>query len=159
MDTKETIKTLSDLCQLDIDAVYAYEQAIERIDHSEIRSNLESFKADHERHMNDLSQAIRDLGADPPERKRDFKGFLLEGFTALRGITGTEGALKAMRSNEKLTNRNYEDALSKDLPADVRELVRRNREDERRHLTYIERALEERIWEQRGAEPSPPAGP
>jgi uncharacterized protein (TIGR02284 family) len=157
METKETIKTLSDLCQLDIDAVHAYDQAIERIDHSEIRSNLEAFKADHERHINELSQAIRDLGAEPPERKRDVMGFILEGFTALRGITGTEGALKAMRSNEKLTNRNYENALHEDLPPGVREMVRRNREDERRHLTYIEQCLDARIWEQRGAEPSPPA--
>jgi uncharacterized protein (TIGR02284 family) len=159
MDIKETIDRLTKLTQLDIDAVQAYEQAIERVDATDIRMNLGSFKADHERHISELSQAIRELGGEPPERSPDVKGVLLEGFTALRSVTGIEGALKAMRTNEKLTNKSYEDALKMDLAPAVQELVRRNREDERRHLEYIEHALDNRIWEpQRGAEPTPPAG-
>jgi hypothetical protein len=62
METKDTIKVLSDLCQLDVYAVHAYQQAIERIDHTEIQSNLESFKGDHERHIDELSKAILKLG-------------------------------------------------------------------------------------------------
>jgi demethoxyubiquinone hydroxylase (CLK1/Coq7/Cat5 family) len=82
------------------------------------------------------------------------KGYLIEGFTALRSMTGTEGALKAMRTNEKITNKNYDKALSQDLPADVAAIVRRNRDDERRHLEYIETALSNRVWET-AAHPSP----
>ena len=52
------------------------------------------------------------LGGNPPKRSVDLKGLLLEGFTALRSVTGTEGALKAMQSNEKTTNKKYQEALA-----------------------------------------------
>jgi uncharacterized protein (TIGR02284 family) len=147
MATNQIIEVLNDLIQLDIDAVNAYEQAIKRIDVPQVGADLEQFKADHERHIDDLSEAVRELGGEPPDRSPDLKGFLLEGFTALRSVTGTEGALKAMRTNEKATNARYDDALREELPADIEALVRQNREDERRHLEYIERALDNRVWE------------
>jgi rubrerythrin len=66
---------------------------------------------------------------------------------------GTESALKAMRSNEKLTNRTYDNALDLEMPADVRAVVSGNRDDERRHLEFIERCLEQRLWETGGTQP------
>lgn len=145
-DMKKLCTQLSELCQLDIDAVGAYEQAIEKIDIEEIREKISGFKADHERHVMDLSEAIRRFGEAPPERKPDIKGFFIKGFTALRSITGTEGALKAMRGNEKLTNKTYEDALQWDMPEDIRSLIEKNYADERRHLLYIESALQAGHW-------------
>ena len=62
---------------------------------------------------------------------------------------GTEGALKAMRGNEKVTNAIYDRALGWDLPPEVRTVIERNRDDERRHLSYIEGALNQRIWEKK----------
>ncbi len=147
MDTKTIAKNLSSLAQLDIDAVHAYGQAMKNIDVAMVRNQLSRFQADHERHITDLSECIRRLGEEPPEYARDFKGFLLEGFTAIRSATGTEGALKAMKSNEEKTNKDYNAALSWDLPADVRAIVQRNYEDERRHLAYVEEALSERVWD------------
>ena len=150
MANDDTIKRLKKLCQLDIDAARAYQQAIEKIDFAEIREQLIAFRADHERHIANLSEAVQRLGGEAPKRSPDVKGYLLEGFTALRSITGTEGALKAMRSNEKLTNKTYDDVLGEPgLMEDVRALVERNRDDERRHLAYIEGALEARAWEVR----------
>ena len=142
MAKDKQIHVLSDLMKLDVDAVHAYEQAIDRIDVRAIRDALEEFKGDHDRHVDELSRAIRDLGGEPPERTPDIKGFLIEGFTAIRSATGTEGAMKAMRSNEKMTNKKYDKALDEELAPDVRSLVERNRDDERRHLAYIERVLE-----------------
>lgn len=149
MDTKQVNKKLSKLMQLDVDAVRAYDQAIQNIDVATVRDNLSTFKSDHERHIEDLSAAIRRNGGTPPERKPDVKGFFIEGFTSIRSKSGTEGALKAMQGNEKLTNKTYQDALDSDLPADMRAIVKRNREDERRHLEYIEKALRDRVWEHR----------
>ena len=57
-------------------------------------------------------------------------------------MTGTSGALRAMRMNEKLTNRSYERALEAKLSGTAREVVIRNREDERRHLSAIELHIE-----------------
>jgi uncharacterized protein (TIGR02284 family) len=142
MKTDEIIEKLNDLIQLDFDAVKAYDQAIEKIDILVVRTQLESFRADHERHILNLSEKVRSLGGTPQEAGRDLKGLLLEGLTALRSVTGNEGALKAMRTNEKLTNKNYDEALELDLPVDVRQIVMQNRDDERLHLEYIERAIE-----------------
>lgn len=147
---KELCNKLEKLVQLDIDAIHAYDQAIEKTDVESIRNQLTDFKRDHERHVSDLSEVIRSNGGEAPVFSRDFKGFIIEGFTALRSATGTEGALKAMQGNEKLTNSRYDDALSWDVPQDVKDILLRNREDERRHIEYIERCLDQKLWEQPG---------
>ncbi len=144
---ENAIETLKSLMQLDIDAVHAYTQAIENIEHRAVREQLTAFRGDHERHVTDLSQCIRRLGGDPPERQRDFKGFLIQGFTAIRSLTGTEGALKAMKSNEQTTNKHYREALAVQFPPDVRSVIERNYEDEKRHLAYVDDALADRVWE------------
>jgi rubrerythrin len=147
MDNKEMADNLGSLYKLDIDASRAYGQAIEEIEHADIRMKLSEFRNDHERHIDELAAAIRELGEVPPERSPDFKGYLIEGFTALRSKTGTEGALKAMQGNEKLTNKKYGDARSWALTPTARSLIEKNYEDERRHLEYIEVVLESRSWE------------
>jgi len=149
MDKKETVKGLASLIQLDIDAMHAYLQAIKNIDYTPIREQLGTFLEDHERHAVELSKGVRSLGAEPPEFSRDFKGFVIAGFTSLMSAAGTGRALEAMRSNEKLTNRKYREALDLGLPGDIRPLVGSNYADEQRHLAYIEQMLAERPWEKR----------
>jgi rubrerythrin len=146
---EQTIKTLRDLMQLDYDAVLAYTRAIDGIEpqYADIRTRLGEFRDDHERHIRELSDVIVALGGTPPERARDFKGVLIEGMTAVESAMGTEWALRAMRTNEKLTNKRYEHALELELPPEVSELIRRNYDDEQRHLAWIIDALDRRVWE------------
>ena len=141
MLNEAVVSKLNGLIQLDYDAIQAYERAISKIEDPEIRRELESFKADHERHIVDLSECVRSLGGVPEDLGRDIKGVLLEGLTALRSVTGTEGALKAMKTNEEVTNRVYDEAFQSSMPEEARAIVERNRDDERRHLSYIERCL------------------
>ncbi len=145
--TDSMINDLENLVKLDIDASRAYDDAIRNIDHMGIRDSLAMFKDDHDRHIARLSEAISAMGGTPPSMSPDLKGFFIEGFTSLRSMTGTEGALKAMLTNEKLTNKRYEKALESDFSEDILELIRQNREDERRHLEYIQEALTNRLWE------------
>jgi rubrerythrin len=142
---------LISLAQLDIDAIHAYTEAMQHIDVFEVNEQLAMFRADHERHVRDLFKEIVDLGGTPPEFKPDFKGHLITGMTALRSATGTEGALKAMRMNEELTNKTYEKALQWELTGPARQIIVRNREDERRHLAYVIRAIDLKIWERKVA--------
>lgn len=145
MVAEEIVLELNDLIQLDIDAVHAYAQAVQWIDDSSVRDSLESFMEDHGRHIEILSQKVRELSADPPSYSRDFKGFLIEGFTvSLASIAGSRGALEAMRMNERLTNRLYARGASLDFPSDILLLVRGGLEDERCHLEYLEKVLESR---------------
>ena len=111
-DCKVLLKRLESLAQLDIDAVHAYTAAIERIDLSDVKERLIAFRGDHERHIADLSPLIEELGGQAPKNTPDFKGFVIQGFTALRSMISNESALKAMKSNEELTNKTYEQRLS-----------------------------------------------
>jgi uncharacterized protein (TIGR02284 family) len=140
MTNEEIIEKLNELIQLDFDASKTYEAAIERVDENddEVRSDLQSFLTDHLRHITDLTQEVQKLGGKPEEVGRDFKGVLLEGMTKLRSVTGTSGALKAMRMNEKVTNKSYEEAAEAAFPVGVHELIVKNLDDERRHLAAIE---------------------
>ncbi len=135
---KDIVKALNELVQLDYDASKTYEQALEHIDDDLVRGDLRAFREDHLRHITELSAAIRDLGGEPIEPKRDVKGLVLESVTRLRAARGTAGALKAMRTNEKLTNRSYDKAAELSLPPAARGIVLANLDDERRHLAAIE---------------------
>jgi uncharacterized protein (TIGR02284 family) len=136
-----TIKKLNSLIQLDIDASQAYGKAIEHVDVPDIAAKLRMFRGDHERHIDELSNLVAGYGGKPPERKADIKGVLIEGFTALRSIGGTDGALKAMETNEKMTTGKYRDAQGWSVPADVKAVLEGNLEDEARHLEYIQSQL------------------
>lgn len=141
MNSEQLIKILSSLMHLDIDAVHSYEQVIEQIDIAEVKEELSEFRRDHERHVDQLENSIRELGGVPPERKRDLKGFIIEGFTAIRSRTGTKGALKAMLTNERITNKKYSECLNNSMPENIRSLVDNNYKDEQRHLAYVEVTL------------------
>jgi len=147
MAEKDIVKHLKSLLQLDVDASHAYQQAIDRIELVSVREQLTKYREDHERHVREISEKLRELGETPPKASPDLKGMMIEGFTALRSMTGTEGALKAMKTNEKLTNRKYDEARKMNVAADVQQLLESNYQDERRHLTYVEEALQSRIWE------------
>jgi uncharacterized protein (TIGR02284 family) len=150
MENREVCDKLNSLIKLDVDAVHAYQQAIEACEMSEIRNQLTLFQSDHQRHIRDLSQQVRLLGGEP-EVEKSWKGFLIEGFTAIAS-QGDHSALVAMRGNEELTNRTYQAALNvSDLPTDVRALLERNFSDEQRHLSWIKSQLDARVWERKAA--------
>jgi uncharacterized protein (TIGR02284 family) len=143
MDTK-IVDKLNELIQLDTDAVLAYQQAIDACEVSEIASKLRSFQDDHQRHIGDLAELVRAAGGEPMI-KRDLKGFLIEGFTAIMS-RGDRSALVAMLGNEELTTTIYRAALEAKMPNEAREVVERNFQDEQRHLAWIKDAIAARLW-------------
>ena len=136
----ELVTRLSELCQVDVDAVYAYEKAIAAIgdEDSQIRRTIEGFRDDHVEHVLNLSSVIWGLGGKPPTVSRDLKGIFLEGLTALQGLLGLKGALSAMSLNESISNKAYDAALSWEMPDGLRLLIEEHREDEHRHKEYID---------------------
>jgi hypothetical protein len=141
MSNEAALAILRTLAQLDIDASYAYRRAVAGIGIADIRRELTWFWRDHERHIAALAEEIRRLGGEPPPPRRDAKGLALDGYTALRSGMGRLGALRAMRTNELLTNTQYEAALRERLPESARAVVVAGRADERRHLEYIDYVL------------------
>ena len=145
MEWEKVIKLLHSLAQLDIDAWHAYDQAIERCEEAAgVREKLAQYREDHRRHVSEIAARLRDYGEEPPDFSPSFKGYLIEGFTSLRSVTGVQGVLAAMRTNEQLTNRKYAEALENDLPPEIRPLIEENFRDEQTHLRFIEEKLD--LW-------------
>lgn len=138
---KENLETLMSIMQLDIDDAHAYEQVISNLEDEELKSKFQEFKKDHERHIQEIATLIKEMEGVPPEYSRDFKGYLISGYTAIRSMMGTKGALEAMQTNEKMTVKRYEEALQKNLSSKARDLLTKNFQDERRHLSFIETVL------------------
>lgn len=128
---------LNKLILLDFDAAGTYREALVHIEDPGARSDLHAFLGDHERHVLELTQVVRDLGRMPVEAHRDVKGMILEGMTKLRSRS-TLGALRAMRMNEWLTNRIYDRSAEFFMPPIGQAIVLENLADERRHLAAIE---------------------
>lgn len=132
-----TCDHLSKLIQLDVDTVYTYREALLHATDPAVRSDLHAFLADHEQHVRELSVVVRDLGGMPIELRRDFKGAVLEGMTRLRSRSRF-GALRAMRTIEKLTNRAYHRAAQVAMPPIGTAIVMEYLAEERHHLASIE---------------------
>ncbi len=138
---KDVIELLCNLIELDYDAIEAYQASIERLKDPEAKRRMREFMGDHERHTQDLSRCVRELGGQPPKRG-DIKRVLTKGKVVLGSLGSDRGILMAMKTNEKDTNKAYERATSRtDVPRNVREILLRNYEDERKHLRWIEEWL------------------
>jgi uncharacterized protein (TIGR02284 family) len=135
------IETLTHLIELDFDAAAAYEAAIKRIDDGALGDQLGQFMSDHQRHIQELSSIVRDLGRVPPT-EADFKSVLTQGKVIIGNIAGDKGILQAMKSNEDDTNQAYSQALQRtDILPQALPVLERNLADERRHRAWIEQHL------------------
>ena len=140
-----TQKNLADLLdallELDYDAIEAYRAAIQRIDDASDKAQLGSFLADHERHVRELTPIVEAMGKKA-SKGPDIKQWLTKGKVVIMGLGGDHAILLAMKTNEDDTNKAYERATSRsDLPIDVRDVLERNLQDERRHRAWIEARL------------------
>jgi len=134
---------LNDLIELDFDAIEAYKAAIGRVDNINDRGQLASFLQDHQRHVEELSALVRELGSEPADGG-DIKQVLTKGKVVIGGLLGDRMVLEAMKTNEADTNTVYERAVARtDVPAHVRIVLARNLADERRHREWIVRRLDE----------------
>jgi uncharacterized protein (TIGR02284 family) len=152
LSTNKMIEELNELIRMDHDAIGAYQEAIDDIKEEGIRQQLILYRADHERHITELSAIVLRFGGTPPTGP-DLTGAVRKTMTQVAGVGGTELLLKAMKSNEKALNESYAHHAQMDWPTDVLEVIERNFGDEQRHLAYIADALHRRLWEGAGAHP------
>ena len=135
---------LNDLIQLDIDAIQAYEAAINKVDDASYKQQLTAFRNDHERHTQELGAIVRGLGQEPPSGG-DMKQLLTVGKVAFADLMGDGAILRAMKTNEDDTNTAYERAAKRtDLPAAAEPVVQAALADERRHRDWIETTIAQR---------------
>ena len=144
--TQRTLSSLlRQLCELDLDAVEAYDAAIERIGEPKYKEQLRSFRADHVRHANELGAFMQQFGIAAP-KVGDIKQVLTRGKVVLGSLVGDKAILFAMKTNEDDTNKAYERALARtDVPELIRHSLERNLQDERRHRAWMEKQIGD-VW-------------
>jgi rubrerythrin len=136
--TETTYKDLvENLLLLEHDAIAAYEQTIERLSNAGYKQKIASFKSDHDRHVQELTQLAAAAGATA-HQQGDAKQMLTTGKVALASLIGDGAILGAMRTNEEDTVTAYERASRHaEAPPDARQIFERAHADELRHREWM----------------------
>lgn len=138
MQKPDATTILTELIQLEFDAVHVYDTAIGGVDDERIRDRLRTFQQTHHDHVKNLSQELRQQGETPPVPSQDFKGMIFEKLAAIRSITGTEGALKALATAEEILSRYYQELVPEDMPQATHRILKKHLSDGQVHKDYIE---------------------
>ena len=136
--SKSDLESVCNLVHVNIDAVESYDQALKHATSPAIKNKLSTFKANHQRHVEELTTLIKKLGGNPPKKEKDLKGFFIKGMTAIESILGESAALHAIKSNEKTVCRQYESALDLDLPHEAKQVIEKQVGDTKMHLEYLD---------------------
>lgn len=131
---------VENLLLLEHDAIAAYEQTIQRLENPAFKQKIAEFKADHDRHVQELTQLASMVGAKA-HQEGDAKQMLTTGKVALASIMGDAATLQAMRSNEEDTVTAYERASRHtEATPEARAIFERAHADELRHREWMSNA-------------------
>jgi rubrerythrin len=137
-DSAAVLAELTDLLQLEADALAAYAVAVAQLRRPEFREAVQAFTGDHLRHARDLSAAIRELGGVPLALPHVPTGLLKLG-VQLAGAGwpwDDRGALLAFVSNEWQTREKYARAAARPHAPALAALLERHAQDEARHYGW-----------------------
>ena len=133
-------KLVENLLLLEHDAIAAYEATIERLSDPSFKQQVGMFKADHDRHVSELTAIASSIGAPIP-REGDAKQMLTTGKVKLASLMGDKTILAAMRTNEEDTVTAYERASNhSEASAEARPIFQRAHQDELRHRDWMANA-------------------
>jgi Domain of unknown function (DUF2383) len=138
---------LNDLLQLDYDAVGAYTLAISALRDRNLRNTLIGFRQDHERHIAELVELIRERDGIPlrmPHFPTGIFKLLVQAAGSVGGFAGGDRAvLLAFVANETQARDKYRrHANIADHPREIAGIIERAARDEETHLRWAWDALE-----------------
>jgi rubrerythrin len=131
---------------LEFDALPTYSVAIAGLGRADFRDTLRRSRAEHERHVQDLSAEIRALGGTPLTLPHLPTGMLKLGLQAAALPGGDASILLAFAANEWQSREKYARYAAQPSPPQLDALLRRHAEDEARHYAWACRALEGLGW-------------
>ena len=130
------------LCELDYDAMEAYQAAINRLEDQHFKEALAAYKADHQRHIDEVTELLKKHQKDYPDGP-SAKQVLTQGKVVLAEMMGDKAILKAMLSNEEDTNSAYAKINShENIWPEAKEILARGLADEKRHKQGIEKLIQ-----------------
>ena len=121
------ISTLEQLVETCRDGQNGYRDAAEHIKDSNTRAWFNQQSLQRGQFAGELETEIQRLGKHDPDREGSVSGALHRKWFELKEkISGSdESVLSEVERGEDNAKHNYEDALKKDLPADIRAIVER----------------------------------
>ena len=135
---KNFADALKALIELDYDAIEAYKAAIDRLENENYKNELTKFKADHQRHVQQLNAILRSRGEKEIEGPSG-KQWLTKGKVVIADIFGDDSIMQAMHSNEEDTNSAYERMNNHaDKWPEAVEVLKQGLRDEKHHKQWIE---------------------
>ena len=142
-DSAALLADLTDLLQLELDALPSYAVAISGLRRPDQRETLQRFRADHEQHVRDLSAEIRRYSGIPLTLPHLPTGLLKLG-VQLSGLPGgDQTVLFAFVSNEWQSREKYARYAARPYPPEIAALLQRHAADEARHYEWACNALQE----------------
>ena len=136
--TQETVELLHKLTQYEIDGSFLISQCIDNVKNQALKDKLLTIKRECEDNIRQLSALVETHGGATPKYSKDFKGYFMNGYAAMRGAFTDEGALKALDTNLNLILKVFESALNSSLPTDVKEAVTKIYKSKKKALQSIE---------------------
>lgn len=141
----QLVAELNDLLQLDHDAVAAYDLAIRALRSQAYRDAIVGFRTDHERHIDELTQLIRDHGGIPvqlPHLPSSIFKLLIQAAGAM--ARGDSSVLLAFKTNERQSRDKYRRAAER-ITSDpqVSVVLGRAAADEARHYAWALQELDD----------------
>jgi hypothetical protein len=134
---------LTDLLQLEFDALASYAVALAGLRRPDLRATLEAFRRDHEQHVQSLSAQIQALGGIPLSLPHIPTGLLKLGVQTVGLLGGDRAVLLGFVSNEWQSREKYARYAARPYPTAVAVLLERHAADEARHYEWAIGALEE----------------
>ncbi len=135
MDKDAIISTLNDLIETSRDGEEGFRTCADGVRNAQLKQMFEQAASRCGQAVRELQAKVRSLGGDP-ERRGSVSGALHRGWVDIKStITGmNEGAiLTECERGEDVAKKAYEDALAKDLPADIRSMVERQYQGVKQH--------------------------
>jgi rubrerythrin len=135
------IATLNDLLQLDHDAVGAYGIAIDALTDESHRQTLREFRADHERHIEEITRLIQDRGGKPIQAPHLPTGVFKLAVQKAGALGGQTALLLAFKANERQGRDKYRRVAEHSDDLEVADVLARAADDEVRHYDWAARTL------------------
>ena len=135
------IATLNDLLQLDHDAVGAYGIAIHAATDESHRQALREFRADHERHIDEITRLIQDRGGKPLQTPHLPTSVFKLAVQKAGALGGPTSLLLAFKANERQSRDKFRRAAENADDLEVADVLARAADDEIRHYDWAVRTL------------------
>jgi uncharacterized protein (TIGR02284 family) len=139
MDHDDVIATLNDLIETSRDGEEGFRTCADAVKSAQLKEVLQQAASRCAQAVSELQAKVRGLGGDP-ERRGSVSGSLHRALVDIKStITGMDeaGVLTECERGEEVARKAYEEALSKDLPGDVRLMVERQYQGVRQHQDRI----------------------